>query len=114
MLILVVRNEVTTTPLALLVMSESLYRKDLTLKNQFHEHELVTKGGPGGTLCMTLILSLHKFVSGKNPFMIKDFQLFGIKRLPNYQYMDLCESQLMEARGWVEGLLGKECHCVFV
>jgi hypothetical protein len=49
-LIFVVRNEVTTTPLALLVMGESLYRKDLTLKNQFHEHELVTKGGPGGTL----------------------------------------------------------------
>jgi hypothetical protein len=49
-LIFVVRNEVTTTPLALLVMGESLYRKDLTLKNQFHEHELVTKGGPVGTL----------------------------------------------------------------
>jgi hypothetical protein len=54
--IFLVRNEVTTTPLALLVMGESLYRKDLTLKNQFHEHELVTKGGPGGTLYMKLIL----------------------------------------------------------
>ncbi len=49
-LIFVIRNEVTTTPLALLVMGESLYRKDLTLKNQFHEHELVTKGGPGWAL----------------------------------------------------------------
>jgi hypothetical protein len=31
--------------------------------------------------------------------MIKDFSFVSIKRLPNYQYMDLCEPQLMELEG---------------